>query len=519
MAIKATLLSACVFGSAHGHMIMANPVPYSYETIDNSPLSSSNYPCKLTGDAKTFYATTGIDNTYAAGSTQMLSFKGSATHGGGSCQLALSSDMEPSVSTDWRVILSIEGGCPTTDLTGSSGASTYNWTVPESLTPGSYSFAWTWISKQAGQAEYYMNCAPITVTAPTASSKRGGTTAEEVSRREDVSYPELFVANLADINDCLTTEGSDYVYPFGGAVENLGTPADSLKYTTITSASCVPKGQTEGGNYLPTAVGAVATGSAVASSSAQATGAGGASASATSASTSVPGGVFLSSDASAPAATTFIVSTAVVAQTTTSETVYVSPVVQTTSTTSQAASATTVVSPSGGATGGGVTLATASSAQVTSSSSTLSSSSVLSSSPVLSSSTVLSSSSALPSSSTLSTTTVVSSTISALPTSSAAATTPSTVSTTPTVTGSGGAAATATGSSSGTTMSGTCTDEGEFNCIGSQYQQCASGAWTAMQALPAGTTCTQGLSMGLWARRVGPDGFRRLRRARRGGLY
>lgn len=500
MAFKATLLSACIFGRAQGHMILANPVPYSHATIDNSPLTSSNYPCKLTGDASTFYATTGIDNTYAAGSTQTLSFKGSATHGGGSCQLALSSDMQPSASTDWRVILSLEGGCPTTDLTGATGASTYNWTVPASLTPGSYSFAWTWISKEAGQAEYYMNCAPITVTAGTSTTKRDTAGV----RREDTSYPELFVANLADINDCKTTEGSDYVYPFGGAVENLGVPAASLKYTTITSASCVPKGQAEGGNYLPTAGvtggGGSGGGAASATNVAAAPTAAGSSASSNASALTTPAAA-TSSDGTA---TTLVTSTAA-PQSSPSETVYVSPVVPRPSTqgTGQAGSATTTATATQVSPSGGVTSAAPSSAQASSASSSSAASSSNSSTLASSSATTLAASSA------------ASSPSSTTPASSAASSAAQ-----PTATGGSGGSSS---SSSAGTMRGPCTDEGEFNCVGSDYQQCASGAWTAMQALPGGTACTQGLSMGLWAgessrraRGLGPDGVRRIRRGRRG---
>ncbi|RKU39916.1 hypothetical protein DL546_000357 [Coniochaeta pulveracea] len=47
---------------------------------------------------------------------------------------------------------------------------------------------------------------------------------------------------------------------------------------------------------------------------------------------------------------------------------------------------------------------------------------------------------------------------------------------------------------SGGAMSGSCTSEGEFNCIGgTSYQQCASGRWSVTMPLAAGTKCTGGL--------------------------
>ncbi|RDW85514.1 hypothetical protein BP5796_03839 [Coleophoma crateriformis] len=57
------------------------------------------------------------------------------------------------------------------------------------------------------------------------------------------------------------------------------------------------------------------------------------------------------------------------------------------------------------------------------------------------------------------------------------------------------AAAASTGSSSGTgtaiTAGTACTTEGMWNCVGgSSFQQCASGTWSVVQSLAAGTSCT-----------------------------
>lgn len=49
--------------------------------------------------------------------------------------------MQPSAETSWRVLMSIESGCPSKD---GSGPSSYDFTIPADLTPGQYSFAWTW---------------------------------------------------------------------------------------------------------------------------------------------------------------------------------------------------------------------------------------------------------------------------------------------------------------------------------------------------------------------------------------
>lgn len=477
-AMVLVLVVASLFATvAQGHMIMANPVPYGYETIDNSPLTGSNYPCKVTSDPATFYSTDGIDNTYPAGSSQSLSFKGSAVHGGGSCQLAITNDMQPSASTDWRVILSIESGCPTTD---GSGPSTYNWTVPAELAPGQYSFAWTWISKLAGQPEYYMNCAPITVTAATASSR--------MARRDAASYPELFVANLDAINSCKTEPSTDPVYPDPGPdVEKLLVGA-TANFATITQSGCVPLSQTQANAALPVATagggagsdsgsgGSANTTAAVATSSSLSSVASSAFATSSSSSQSfsIPGGSFATAtQAPSPSPTTFATSTAASSSTTTSsssETLAVIPV--------------TPTFP-------GSMLASASSAAAQSSSPAASEPATTAlSSTVEPSSTAEASTTSTGSSSTLSST-------------SAAA---------PTATGSG-SSSNSTGGSSGSVKTGTCSQEGIFNCVDAKYQQCASGSWTSMQALPGGTTCTQGLSEGLWAR-----GSRLARRVPRGRM-
>ncbi|KAK7751846.1 hypothetical protein SLS62_006147 [Diatrype stigma] len=367
--------------AAQAHMIMKTPTPFSRATLDNSPLSgAASFPCKLgSASPETYYKRDGIATTMAVGEQQTLSFEGSAVHGGGSCQLAITDDLAPSASTSWQVILSIEGGCPTKD--GGASASEYSYAIPDGVPAGDYTFAWTWISKLAGQPEYYMNCAPITVTG--GSSKRAANesmelTTEQLFRRADL--PELFVANIAGINDCKTTPSTDPEYPNPGS--NVEKPNPNASFSQVTGTDCIPK---------------VAAGSG----------------------------------------------------------------------------------SGGGDTGSG------------------SGSGSGDSSPAPSSTTAASSPTAAP---TAAPSTLV--TVAPVPTSSAIAAPAPTADPTsdaaPPATSTG--AGSGSGSGSGSALSGTCTDEGSFNCDGTQYQQCASGAWTAMQALPGGTTCTTGVSTSLWAR-------------------
>jgi hypothetical protein len=51
------------------------------------------------------------------------------------------------------------------------------------------------------------------------------------------------------------------------------------------------------------------------------------------------------------------------------------------------------------------------------------------------------------------------------------------------------------GTGAGIAAGTACTPEGEWNCVGgNSFQQCASGAWSVVQPLAAGTSCTPGQS-------------------------
>ena len=85
--------------SVQSHMIMASPKPFG--SPNNSPLdpSGSDYPCHMT----TIDTSTGPSNDWAVGSTQQLAFSGSAVHGGGSCQIAVTTDKTPTKDSKFKV--------------------------------------------------------------------------------------------------------------------------------------------------------------------------------------------------------------------------------------------------------------------------------------------------------------------------------------------------------------------------------------------------------------------------------
>ncbi|KAF4345268.1 spore coat sp96 precursor [Fusarium beomiforme] len=203
---------------ASTHMLMNNPKPYG--SPDNSPLdaSGSNFPCKgAVNDGS-------VNNVYKQGSTQQLSFTGQAVHGGGSCQVSLTPDKNPTKDSVWKVIKSIEGGCPSRTATGNLGDNAkaenpdkYDFTIPEELAAGEYTLAWTWFN-HVGNREMYMNCAAVTV-------EGSGGSKDYLS-----TLPDMFVANIG--NQCETLADTDLKFP------NPGKDVSQLK-----SKLADPKGE------------------------------------------------------------------------------------------------------------------------------------------------------------------------------------------------------------------------------------------------------------------------------------
>lgn len=59
------------------------------------------------------------------------------------------------------------------------------------------------------------------------------------------------------------------------------------------------------------------------------------------------------------------------------------------------------------------------------------------------------------------------------------------------------ASATGGGGGGGGLLTGPCTNEGLYNCIGgTAFQRCASGQWSAAEPMAPGTRCAPGLSDG-----------------------
>lgn len=188
--------------AANAHMIMAKPVPYGVSTLNNSPLVA-DYPCKQRAGV---YDMTTM-NDMAVGVPQTLSFTGSATHGGGTCQISVSLDPKPSAQSVFKIIHSIEGNCPGHDA-GNGAPDTFQFKIPEGFPNGEFALAWTWFNK-VGNREMYMNCAPINVT--------GGSDNHDLYN----TLPDVQLANIPQTT-CTTANDVAILPNPGKSLQRLG---------------------------------------------------------------------------------------------------------------------------------------------------------------------------------------------------------------------------------------------------------------------------------------------------------
>lgn len=215
------VLAFALFGLVSAHMKMSSPVPFDVDTLDNSPLKSdgSDYPCKTCG-----YKISAI-NKIPVSEPAHLQLSGSAIHGGGSCQIALSADLTPSRDSTFKVIQTYEGDCPPAAGTG------LTFSIPEGIPSGRLTLAWTWFNK-IGNREMYMNLAPIEVT--------GGSDNQDYFQ----SLPDLFKANVPAAQ-CTTPETSDPTIPNPG---EFLIRASTYKAGAVTGPDCAVAGPEQNQN-------------------------------------------------------------------------------------------------------------------------------------------------------------------------------------------------------------------------------------------------------------------------------
>ena len=163
--IHAMLLVMLLCGvGIHSHMIMSFPPSRSY--VGNKAYKPVDYD--LMSPVKTLAMCKGKPPgapvaSFNPGDVVNVSFTGSARHGGGLCQFALSYDND----THFYLIAEYRYGCPD---------ASYTWpvTIPNDAPSCSQcTFAWAWVNA-IGNREYYMDCADITINNPTQQSPPKG---------------------------------------------------------------------------------------------------------------------------------------------------------------------------------------------------------------------------------------------------------------------------------------------------------------------------------------------------------
>ena len=120
------------------------------------------------------------------------------------------------------MIKSVVGGCPVKQ--------DYEFVIPTSAPGGEdVLFAWTWVNRE-GNREFYMDCAWVTIEGSDSSSSSSDGDENE-GAFEDL--PEIYVANIASVNDCKTEERKDVVFApeiqgpdveYGGGLDEGSTP-------------------------------------------------------------------------------------------------------------------------------------------------------------------------------------------------------------------------------------------------------------------------------------------------------
>ncbi|KAK4219178.1 hypothetical protein QBC37DRAFT_410461 [Rhypophila decipiens] len=410
---------------ANAHVFMNTPKTFAVPAVHNGPLdpTGADFPCQNRGVE---YSTGGVSNVMPLGSRQPLAFTGSAVHGGGSCQISITYDTNPTKNSKWKVIHSIEGGCPVKNTPGNIGDDAtmpvpfdFSFPIPDDIPTGNGTLAWTWMNR-IGNREFYMNCAPITLTG------NGG----EKSNFE--ALPDMFVANIG--NDCTTQEKVDYKYPNPGkSVDNFSS--FGLVFPQGAGCQKAPGGGGGGGGGSDSGNGGAAPPppSPPAPSAAPAP------------APSVPGGVFITRPtdgvAGQPTSTQAPSSTQVPAP----------PVAEPPATTSVPSPVVPIPPTTGGGNGNG-------------------NDSPAPKVPVAPPATPA--------------------------TPPAPPAPPSPPSNSGPGSGTGGGSDGGSSGSGGAQAAGTaCSSEGLWNCVnGSSYQQCASGVWSPVMPLAAGTKCSPGQS-------------------------
>ena len=211
-------VAAGLVAISNAHMLISNPKPFTTPQLKQNPLSAGQFPCQGTPGG-TFSAGSNMNN-FELGSKQTLQWIGTAVHGGGSCQISISYDTNPTPESVWKVIHSIEGGCPARNLNNNRfpadaaaiDPDTYDYKIPDNIPAGKATISVSWLNR-IGNREFYMYCGAVELTG------KGG------DKANYEALPDIYVANVPDVNSCETPKvENDWVFPNPGpSVEsNIG---------------------------------------------------------------------------------------------------------------------------------------------------------------------------------------------------------------------------------------------------------------------------------------------------------
>lgn len=236
------------------HMFLASPKPIE-GAASKDPLMAdgSNFPCH--GAALPKEGGQIMD----AGSSFPLRFdlgpngSNTAVHGGGSCQVAITYDTDADMlqnPSNWHVIYSIEGGCPSSSAGNLRNASycsspgqaecVHTWEVPlpASLRSGHAILSWTWFNA-LGEREMYQNCANVEIV---------GGTGEEVD-----SLPAMYVANIGPAGVCTSSpEWTNVAFPDPGRFRTSMSATEGSNWPSATASCSIVASQLQDGHALET---------------------------------------------------------------------------------------------------------------------------------------------------------------------------------------------------------------------------------------------------------------------------
>lgn len=206
-----SILAAALATAASAHVVMENPPPakfLAYGPTNPIEPNGSDWPCKIPAGQKLDTSDASPKTEMVIGETQKFSVKGTAVHGGGSCQFALTKGWDPKKDSPWSVIHSIEGGCPARNQNGNlDGANKdeYEFKIPAGIAPGEYTFSWTWNNRIGGQPEFYQNCGIVVVKAAKTKRMEMSARRDLVAMSKRADFPELFMANIGQLSGGCTT--------------------------------------------------------------------------------------------------------------------------------------------------------------------------------------------------------------------------------------------------------------------------------------------------------------------------